>query len=312
MSPDAPTVTVAVPTLNEAQHIEACLESVGAQTYGGIVEVLVVDGGSTDATRDLAGRFPMVRVLDNPDRIQSAGLNLALAQARGHVIVRVDGHCRLAVDYVERCVTALVETGAAMVGGAMQPVGGGWLGAGIAKALTSRLGAGPARFHVGGPSGFVDTVYLGAFRRQLALEVGGYAPEAITNEDAELAIRMRPHGGIWFDARIKSSYTPRSGLAQLGRQFFRYGAGRAATVRQHPRSLSPRQLAAPLLVLMLLTPWRLPVLGAYVTALVARTTPEWRRHPGVALGLMLAMPTMHLPWGIGFLRGLATPLRRSA
>lgn len=311
MSPAVPTVTVAVPTLDEADHIEACLESVAAQSYAAIVEVLVVDGGSTDATRQLAARFPMVRVLDNPGRIQSAALNLALAQAEGEVVVRVDGHCRLAVDYVDRCVAALEETGAAMVGGAMRPVGGGWLGAGIAKALTSRMGAGPARFHVGGPSGFVDTVYLGAFRRRLAIEVGGYADDAITNEDADLAIRMRPHGGIWFDAHIESSYTPRSSLRQLGRQFFRYGGGRAATVRRHPRSLAPRQLAAPLLVVMLLTPWRLPVMAAYASALAARTLPEWRRDPGEALGLMLAMPTMHLAWGVGFLRGLITPSRRA-
>jgi glycosyltransferase involved in cell wall biosynthesis len=310
MSPDTPTVTVAIPVLNEAQHIEACLESVAAQRYRRIVEVLVIDGGSIDTTRELATRFPGVRILDNPDRIQAAALNLALAQAQGEVVVRVDGHCRLAVDYVDRCVAALEETGAAMVGGAMRPVGEGRVSSGIAKALTSRLGSGPARFHVGGPSGFVDTVYLGAFRRSLAVSVGGYAEGAVTNEDAEFAIRMRPHGGIWFDARIASTYTPRSDLAELGRQFFRYGGGRAATVLRHPASLSARQLAAPLLVLMLLTPWRLPVIGAYLTALVVRTLPEWGRDPWVALGFTLAMPTMHLPWGVGFLRGLIVALRQ--
>lgn len=305
----APSVTVAVPVLNEGRHIEDCLASVAAQTYAGVVEVLVVDGGSTDDTRRLARRFPRVRLLDNPARIQSSALNLALSEGKGEVIVRVDGHCRLAPDYVERCVEALETTGAAMVGGAMRPVAEGWLGSGIAEALTSRLGAGPARFHTGGGSGFVDTVYLGAFRRQLAMEVGGFADELATNEDAEFAIRMAPHGGIWFDPGIMSSYTPRTDLARLGRQFFRYGRGRAATVRRHPRSLSPRQLAAPLLVLSLLTPWRLPVTAVYATLISGRALLEIRQNPRSAMGLLLAMPTMHFPWGAGFLRGLLGPGR---
>lgn len=305
----APTVTVAVPVLDEACNIEDCLTSVAAQGYAGVVEVLVVDGGSTDATPKLARRFPKVRVLDNPARIQSAGLNLALSQAVGEVIVRVDGHCRLAPDYVERCIEALETTGAAMVGGAMRPVGEGWLGSGIAAALTSRLGAGTARFHTGGASGFVDTVYLGAFRRRVAVGVGGFASDLAVNEDAEFAIRMAPHGGIWFDRGIVSSYIPRRDLAKLGRQFFRYGRGRAATVRRHPRSLSPRQLAAPLLVLSLLTPWRLTVTGTYATLVGGRALLQLRRRPSSALGLLLAIPTMHLPWGAGFLLGLVDPAR---
>lgn len=305
----APPVTVAVPVLNEGRHIEDCLASVAAQSYAGVSEVLVIDGGSTDDTCFLARRFPKVRVLDNPDRIQSSALNLALSEAKGEVIVRVDGHCRLAPDYVERCVEALRTTGAALVGGAMRPVAQGWLGSGIAEALTSRLGAGPARFHTGGAGGFVDTVYLGAFRRQLAQEVGGFADDLAVNEDAEFAIRMAPHGGIWFEPSIVSSYTPRNDLATLGRQFFRYGRGRAATVRRHPSSLSPRQLAAPLLVLSLLTPWRLPVTAIYATLIGGRALLQLRQSPRSAMGLLLAMPTMHLPWGAGFLRGLLGPVR---
>ena len=311
MNAPLPTVTVAVPVLNESAHIEGCLRSITAQTYAAIAEVLVIDGGSDDDTRVLATAFPKVRLLENPRRLQAAALNLAIDQGRGEVLVRVDGHCQLAPDYVERCVDALAESGAAMVGGAMAPVGEGWIGKGIATALSSRLGAGPARFHTGGASGFVDTVYLGAFRRQLAGEAGGYAEDMATNEDAEFAVRMRPHGGIWFDPRISSAYTPRRSLRQLARQFYRYGKGRAETVRRHPASLSPRQLAAPLFVVSLLTPWRLPVLGAYTFVLIARTLRESTRDPSVAVGLMLAMPTMHLPWGVGFLRGLIS-LRQSA
>lgn len=304
MTAPLPTVTVAVPVLNEARHIEACLASITAQTYSEIVEVLVVDGGSEDGTPSLAASFPKVRVLENHARIQSVSLNLALSEAQGTVIVRVDGHCQLAPDYVERCVEGLRRTGAAMVGGAMCPLGEGWVGQGIAAALTSRLGAGPARFHTGGASGFVDTVYLGAFRRQLAIEVGGYAEDMAINEDAEFALRMQPHGGVWFDDTIKSTYTPRRSFTKLARQFYRYGRGRADTVRRHPRSISPRQLTAPLLVLSLVAPWRFWALAVYLVLVAARASWELRRSCRSALGLLVAIPAMHLPWGAGFLRGL--------
>jgi len=168
-----PTVTVAIPVLDESAHLDACLGAVAAQTYPRVVEVLVVDGGSTDGTVERAERHPGVRVLSNPRRIQAAALNVALAEAKGEVFVRVDGHCVVAPDYVERCVAALEETGAAMVGGGMTPVAGSWMQRGIAAAMSSRLGAGPARFHVGGNPAWVDTVYLGAFRTDTARRAGG-------------------------------------------------------------------------------------------------------------------------------------------
>lgn len=300
-----PTVTVAIPVLNEAAHIERCLDAVDLQTYPNIVEVLVVDGGSTDDTVRLAQRHPRVRVVANPRRIQAAALNLALAEARGEVFVRVDGHCEIAPDYVTSCVSALERTGASMVGGAMVPMAGaGWLHRGIAAAMASRLGAGPARFHAGGPPGPVDTVYLGAFRTDDALAVGGYAEDQPVNEDAELAHRMAARGPVWFDPSIRSRYVPRSSLVGLGRQFWRYGRGRAMTVRKHPRSLSPRQLVAPLLVVGLLSPWRRPVLAAYLSLLAARSALEGTSDPRRVPGFAASLPTMHLLWGAGFLTGL--------
>ena len=308
----SPTVTVAIPVLNEEAHLGACLDTLAAQTYSAVVEVLVADGGSTDATRSVAARYPGVRVLDNPGRIQSAGLNVALAAAVGEVFVRVDGHCTVAPDYVERCVDTLARTGAAMVGGAMRPVAEGWVQEGIAAAMASSAGAGPARFHVGGESGWVDTVYLGAYRTDLARQVGGYATDVGVNEDAELAIRMAPRGGVWFDESIRSTYVPRSSLTAVARQFYRYGRSRALTVRRHPSSVAARQLAAPALVLALCTPWRRRVMVAYGAAVAAAGLRTMVCAPRSAVGLTLSLPAMHLSWGAGFLRGLALPRRRSS
>ena len=243
----------------------------------------------------------MVRVLDNPRRIQSAALNRALDEAAGEILVRVDGHCVIAADYVERCVAALDATGAAIVGGGMTPVANGAMQEAIAAAMGSRIGAGPARFHSSGDAGWVDTVYLGAYRVADAVAVGGYAADMSINEDAEFAIRLASRGGVWFDPTIRSTYTPRSSLAAVARQFYRYGRGRAVTVRRHPASLSPRQLAAPALVLGILSPWRRPVLGAYA-AVVAGWSFAGRSDRPARAGLVL--PAMHVPWGVGFLTGL--------
>ena len=309
-----PSVTVALPVLNEERRIEACLAAIVAQTYGNIIEILVVDGGSQDRTRAIVSMHPGVRVLDNPRRIQSVALNIALAEAQGDVFVRVDGHTEIAEDYVERCVEALTATGAAMVGGGIDPdssaASPGPVGGAVALAMRSPFGVGPARFHrPDAPGSWVDTVYLGAFRTATARSAGGYDETLVTNEDAELAWRLRARGGVWFDPSIRSQYQPRRGLRPLARQFFRYGRGRAATVARHPRSLSPRQLAAPALLLGLMSPWRRPVAVAYGVGLVASTTRSGTRQWRSAVLMPVALVTMHLTWATGFLTALPGAIR---
>jgi succinoglycan biosynthesis protein ExoA len=299
-----PTVSVVIPTFNEERFLGATLESVSTQTYDNVVEVLVADGRSVDATREVAQRFPAVRVVDNPARLQAAGLNRALDECRGEIVVRVDGHCLLAPDYVDRCVEALERTNAAIVGGAMSPVGHSRRQRGIAAAMRSRLGAGPARFHVGGPAGWVDTVYLGAYRRSDAQAVGRYAEDVGVNEDAEFAIRMTPRGGVWFEPGIRSSYSPRESYRALLRQFYRYGRSRAATARRHPSSIRLRQLAAPALLLGLASRWRLQVAIVYGGVVGARAARELLEDAGSVPGFLIAMPIMHVSWGCGFFTGL--------
>jgi succinoglycan biosynthesis protein ExoA len=296
------TVTVAVPVLNEEAHLAACLAAIDAQTHPHIVEVIVVDGGSQDRTREIASAHPGVRVLANPKRIQAAALNVALRAAKGDVFVRVDGHCVIAPDYVERCLLALSRPGTVMVGGGMTPVATAGFGRSVAAAMASPIGAGPAKFHHGTVASWTDTVYLGAYRTATARSVGGYAEVAI-NEDAEFAIRMAKEGGIWFDPAIRSTYTPRADLVGVARQFFRYGVGRAGTVRRHPSSLSPRQLVAPGLVLGLLSPWRRHVATLYAIMVGGWAIGGWiRGRRPLTAGAVL--PAMHLPWGVGFLTGL--------
>ncbi len=304
-TPKPPTVSIILPVLNEEAQLERCLRSVVEQSYPAIIEVVVADGGSTDETRSVVSRFAKVRVVDNPRRIRPAGLNTAIAAATGEIIVRVDARTALESDYVERCVSALERSGAALVGGQMRYEAHDARQRGIVAAMTSRLGAGPAAFRrEGGDPRYVDTVYLGAFRASTIGEIGGYDEWSGGNEDAELAWRGQSFGGVYLDPSIKSYYLGRDGLGPLARQFYRYGHNRARTIRKHPDSLSWRQLAVPALFLGLVSPWRRQVLAAYVAVVLGRGALELTRDPPAVPTLLAAFPTMHAAWGLGFVRGI--------
>jgi succinoglycan biosynthesis protein ExoA len=299
-----PGVTVALPVLNEAAHIERCLRAVVEQTYPRILEILVVDGGSDDATREIAARFPGVRIIDYPARFQSAALNLALGDARGDILVRIDGRTVVAPDYVDCCVEALTRSGASLVGGPLEPQGTTWVERAVGAALTSTLGAGPARFrNASSTAAWTDIVYLGAARVDVLRRLGGYDEDFATNEDGELLHRLGGDGGVWFDPTIRSTYRPRDSFPGFMKQYFLYGTGRAATVHKYPRSLRLRQLAAPLLVLGLLSPWRRTVALAYLAVVAVGSGREMRRDPAGGAGMAVALPAMHLSWGVGFLVG---------
>jgi succinoglycan biosynthesis protein ExoA len=306
-----PSVTIAIPTLNEEARLAACLQAVAEQDYPNIIEVVIADGGSTDRTREIAlGSnesigHDWVRIVDNPRRIRPAGLNVALEASRGEIWVRVDARTLLAPDYVSRAVEALRASGAAVVGGPLRLSADSPRQRGIAAAMTSRLGAGPAAFRrEGGEARFVDTVYLGAFWTEGLRKLGGYDDVFGGNEDAELNHRAQEAGGVFLDPRIVSSYAVREGFAPLWRQYRRYGRARAGTMRKHPSSVRARQLAVPLLVLGLLSPWRRPVFLSYTAAVLGRGAVEAVADPAAAPTMVLALPVMHMAWAVGFFEAM--------
>jgi succinoglycan biosynthesis protein ExoA len=319
MSLDWPFVSVVIPVRNEAGSIGRCLDSVLGQDYpADQFEVLVVDGRSDDETPGIIGEYAArdrrVRMLDNPAQTRAPALNLGVTQARGEVIVRVDGHCWLAPDYLRQSVLTLRASGADTVGGPMRPLGETRVGQTVGLAMTSRFGVGDARFHYSRRPEFVDTVYLGAYRRQTLARAGPFDPAVEPNEDYEVNWRIRASGGrVFLSPDIRSWYTPRDSLPALARQYFRYGSGRFATLRKHPRSLRPRQLAAPALVATLagsalagLLDRRGAMLfwlavGGYLAANLAASTWLAAQHGWRHLRLLpLVFATQHLAWGAGF------------
>ncbi len=306
-----------MPIRNEARHLAAAVDSILAQGYTGAFDVCLAVAPSDDGTErlaaDLARRFPQVHVVANPAGVTPTGLNAAIAATTGEVIVRVDGHAQLSPGYIARAVETLERTGAVNVGGVQRAEGiTPWQQA-IAVAMTSPLGAGGARFHIGGAEGPVDTVYLGVFRRSALEAVGGFDETLIRNQDYELNIRLRAAGGvIWFDPELWVTYRPRSSLRALARQYGEYGAWKRFVLARHPGSVKVRQVlpvvvTATVLGGIIVAPWRRITLVApigYLVGVVAgAVATAGPRRPGLAVRLMAVLPTMHLSWGLGFLVG---------
>ncbi len=332
----APRVSVIVPCYNERRTIGVLLEALDRQDFPkDDLEVLVVDGGSTDGTLEVLDEYRArvtyaLRVIPNPKRIIPAALNLGIVHARGDILVRLDAHCRPYDDYLRRCVEALQRIpNVGNVGGVWiirpsRPES--WVSRSIAVALAHPLGMGDSPYRrLNRPPGPVDTVPFGAFPRDVFQEVGLFDEGLLTNEDYEFNIRLRKAGRVvWLDPRIRSVYFARSTFRALARQYARYGYWKAHVVVRYPDTLRWRQGVAPLFVLLLAL-WVLLVpflewtgfllalqLGVYSTALFAAGLVEAvRRKDGwLFFGIPMAMSIMHIAWGGAFWYGLVQGLRR--
>ncbi len=314
--PPEPAVAVIVPARNSAATLRAAVASALSQDTTGPLTVTIAVGPSHDNTRDvadaLAAEHANVTVVDNPTGTTPAALNRAVSASRGQVVVRLDAHAELPAGYAARAVELLRETGAANVGGMQVPEADDGMQAAIAAAMRSPVGAGGARYRVGGQPGPVDTVYLGVFRRDALVVAGGFDEALIRNQDYELNHRLRELGGtVYFHPDLAVTYRPRPTLRALARQYHEYGRWKRVVARLHPGSLRLRQLLPPLFVVGLVVaaiaalitghPLLLVVpAAAYLAALlVAGALADPVRAPLVAA----ALAVMHLVWAVGFLRG---------
>ena len=323
-----PEISIIVPCYNEQTTIKTLLEAIRRQKIPlSRIEVVVADGLSTDGTREAIEAYRTehsdmtIRLVDNPTRSIPSALNRALQLSQGNTVIRLDAHSLPYPDYIARCLEALEKTGAANVGGAweIRPGSRTAIAQAIAAAATHPLGAGDARYRVGGREGEVETVPFGAFRREWLERVGGYDENLPANEDYELNLRLRRAGGaIWFDPAIRSVYYARPTLRKLARQYLRYGYWKGRMLARHPGSLRLRQSIpalftlglAGLLVLSPFFTWAwtslLWMLGAYIAVTVAAgiLVAARSRRFGIAVGFPLALWTIHMCWGSAIWVGL--------
>lgn len=313
-------VTVVIPTLNEERSISACLDSVLGQTHRNL-EVLVVDGGSTDRTRSLVEAYSevdsRVRLIDNPRKVPPAALNEAVRLMKAEWLVRIDGHSTVAPDYVARAVGHLRTGDWGGVGGRKDAVGLTDEGRAIAAALGSRFGVGNSTYHHGTSVQEVDHVPFGAYPKSVVEAVGGWNESLPTNEDYEFDYRVRRSGrALLFDPSMVIAWECRPSIRAFWRQYRRYGRGKASVVRLHPESAKPRHLAAPVLVATLAVAivvaprrprWAILAALPYALALSVATVTTAPTVVGRAAkrAVPLAFAAMHLGWGIGFWEGIA-------
>ncbi|MEW1778934.1 glycosyltransferase family 2 protein [Streptomyces sp. NPDC086777] len=311
-----PAVSVIMPVLDEERHLRGAVQAILAQEYAGELEVVIALGPSTDRTDEIAAALvaedPRVHTVPNPTGRTPAALNAAIKASRHPIVVRVDGHGILSPNYIATAVRLLAETGAMNVGGIMHAEGENDWEHAVAAAMTSKIGVGNAAFHTGGEAGPAETVYLGVFRREALEQQGGYNEEFIRAQDWELNFRIREAGGlIWFSPELKVSYRPRPSVRALAKQYKDYGRWRHVVARYHEGSINLRYLAPPVAVCAiaagivvgaLVTPFGFVVPAGYLAAITAGSLPAGRGLPLKArLRIPVALATMHMSWGYGFL-----------
>jgi succinoglycan biosynthesis protein ExoA len=306
-----PSVSVVVPVRNEAAHLERAVASILEQQYPEPFDVCLAVAPSDDDTADVAARLAAtndrVHVVANPAGVTPAGLNAAIGDTDGSIVVRVDGHAELSPGYIRRAVETMCRTGAVNVGGLQVPKPETPFEEAVAAANTSWIGTGGATYRVGGAEGPVDTVYLGVFDRAAGDAVGWFDETLIRNQDYELNIRLRKAGGeVWFDPELSVGYRPRGTWRALARQYYEYGWWKAEVLRRDPSSLRLRQLLPPVAVTVasvgaiigLRRRHALVFPVGYGLALAtAAPRPAWRALPVLA--------TMHAAWSAGLLGHLA-------
>jgi succinoglycan biosynthesis protein ExoA len=261
-------------------------------------------------------RHPNVRLLHNPQRRQSTGINRAVRRfgRDADVLIRCDAHAGYPEQFCTRLLATLRRTGADAVVVPLDSVGETPLQRAIAWTCNSPFGTGGAAHRAGRDSGFVDHGHHAAFRMDTFRKCGGYDDSFVCNEDAEFDCRQRALGAkVYLDAEVRVRYYPRRTFGALWMQYFRYGAGRSRTARRHPKSLRARQLLVPGHFLAcagawIFSPWSALLLlwpAFYVTLLALHSITLAIRKRSLS-GLLggPAAAVLHSAWAAGFFWGL--------
>jgi len=323
--PAPPFVSVILPIRNEAGYIVKSLNSVLAQDYPpDRFEIIVADGMSIDSTRQIVesfqARHPNVRLINNTGQIVPTGFNAAISQARGEMIIRVDGHCEIARDYVRHCVEHLLNDGVDCVGGPLETMGETPVAQAIAAAMSSAFGVGNSSFRtVTDATMLTDTVAFPAYTHNIVERAGYFDEELVRNQDDEYNYRLRKLGAkILLAADVRSRYYSRSSFHSLWRQYFQYGYWKVRVLQKHPRQMRARQFipfafVLSLLALLALAPFSsigrwalwLTVVAYLITSLTASILIARRKGWRLLPLLPLTFAILHLSYGFGFIVGLA-------
>ncbi len=310
---------IIIPCLNEEAYIKALVEKLAEDNKKLPAQIIIADGKSTDQTpiiaKELEANFDNVHYLENPKRIQSAAINLAVETYgdKAEYLIRIDAHAEYPYDFCQKLIEEAQASKADSVVVSMKTIGKEGFQKAVATAQNSKLGnGGSAHRNVQAQGQWVDHGHHALMRISAFKAVGGYDEDFSHNEDAELDLRLGQAGyKIWLTAKMDMIYYPRSEVKALFKQYFKFGEGRLKTILKHKIKPHLRQMipvgVAPAVALFIVSPiYGMLAIPALIWALICLGY-------GIKLGLDnnenidflsgAAAMIMHLAWSLGFWKG---------
>jgi succinoglycan biosynthesis protein ExoA len=323
-----PLVSLVVPVRNEAAYIQKALAAIDAQSYPrDLIEIIVVDGGSTDGTAEyvkgIVDRDPRVQLMGGAGVTTPLAMNIGIEASKGSLIGKVDGHGWMNPEFVAVAQSVLAaDDTAGCVGGKIVPVAVTSVERAISIARFSRLGVGGGVYTSAEVVQYADTVQCGMYRRSALEDAGVFDPLLVYGEDEELNHRLRTAGWrIVSHPGMRFNYRVRPTIGALFRQYYNYGRARVAVVRKHPGFLRPKHIVPAATTMML---------GAAAVSLVVPATRGWGAfvvlvygasvgHGAISLStrhgfdrpdlVARSVVALHLGYGFGTLKGVADGLQ---
>ncbi|MCK4352707.1 glycosyltransferase family 2 protein [candidate division WOR-3 bacterium] len=322
-------ISIIIPCRNEEKFISKCLNSIIANDYPrDKLEILVVDGMSTDKTReiilDFAQKHSNIKVLDNPKKITSTGLNIGIKNAKGDIIIIIGTHTCIMPNFLKKSIETLSRVNADCVGGTIESIQEGFMPSAIAYGMSCPFGIGNAAFRYSKKEGWVDTVAFGAYPKKVFDKIGLFDKELVRCQDDEFNYRLRKaRGKIFLNPEIKSYYYPRSSLKKLWHQYFQYGFWKVRVFQKHPKMMQIRQFVPGAFVFVVglsfiigifYTPflWMFgSIVLCYLMSSLFFSSIVAKQHSWKYFLVMPAIfSTLHIGYGTGFLTGLVRFINR--
>lgn len=313
-------ISIVCPVYNEEQHITELLQfCLTAQPVN--KEIILIDGHSTDNTcriiEQYCRQYKNIKLLYNPYRYVPYALNLGIKAATGDIIIRLDAHTRYASDYFEKIVAVFHQSNAHIVGGPMRIAQGNKVQNAIGYATSTLFGIGNSSFHFEAFEGFTDSVYLGAWRKEIFSTTGLFDEAFVRNQDDEFNYRARQYGfTIYQSPSIKGYYYPRKTFRDLFSQYFQYGYYKPMVLSKIKSGIRFSHLV-PAVFIVYLTTLPLTAAGAGLTALLPLAlyllcnlyfSFAAKETFTQTLYVSAVYPLLHIAYGVGFIAGVHKPL----
>ena len=316
------TVSITIPCRNEEKYIVRCLDSIVSCDFDkSLLKVFVVDGMSTDATREIIARYvqdnAFIFLVDNKEGVTPFALNLGIQAAGSEVNFILGAHAEIYPDFIQRALEVFdLDENIGCAGGIIEQVNEDDTSEIIAAAMSSSFGVGNAHFRTGTKEGYVDTVAFGAYKKEVFDKVGYFDEELVRNQDDEFNFRVIKGGfKIYLSQKIRSKYYVRGSYSKLYRQYFQYGYWKVFVNQKHKQVTSSRQLVPPIFVAGLFVGaigvFLLPIFGIlYSAALLLYIFGALYfavKQVGAntkALKVAATFFILHFSYGLGYLNGI--------